>query len=175
VQPFDPSTEKQRQELLLFEKSVLNSRYMVEQEIDPTQKLYVRKDKIEFTSAKDVLEDRKIGRKKTIKNVIPREEMVQSALKLESIISKMTIKPYQKRQFYSTKLFLPDDEQLQCLNILEMEAHELEQTIQKQYDDAYRSNLFVTSTVSICVKKPVQQGTGLRLRRIQDANVQLLH
>jgi len=41
-----------------IERSVLNSRFIVEQEIDPTQKLHIRKDKIEFASAKDVLEDR---------------------------------------------------------------------------------------------------------------------
>jgi len=41
-----------------MERSVLNSRFIVEQEIDPTQKLHIRKDKIEFASAKDVLEDR---------------------------------------------------------------------------------------------------------------------
>jgi hypothetical protein len=37
---------------------VLNSRFIVEQEIDPKQKIHIRKDKIEFLSIKDVLEDR---------------------------------------------------------------------------------------------------------------------
>lgn len=92
IVPYDPMTEKQKQEILQFEKTVLNSRYMVEQEIDPTQKLYVRKDKFDFTSTKDVLEDRKmIGKKKFVKRD---NEMIQSSLRFESDIKKMTIKPY---------------------------------------------------------------------------------
>lgn len=45
-------------DIINIERSVLNSRFIVEQEIDKTQKLHIRKDKIEFTSTKDVLEDR---------------------------------------------------------------------------------------------------------------------
>jgi hypothetical protein len=66
-------------DLIHIEKSVLNSRYIVEQEIDPTQKLHIRKDKIEFLSAKDVLENRsnkkKILEQRALKKVwraIPR-------------------------------------------------------------------------------------------------------
>ena len=61
-----------------------------------------------------------------------------------------------------------------------MEPHELEATIQKQYDHAYRSELYVTSTVSVCVNKyhtkdqePIEKSgfNGLNTRRIQDAFV----
>ena len=48
-----------RVDVIPVEKSVLNSRFLVEQEILPTQKIYVRKDKIHFTSLNDVLEERK--------------------------------------------------------------------------------------------------------------------
>jgi hypothetical protein len=41
-----------------LEKSVLNSKYLVDQEVPQDKKLYLRKDKIQFISIKDVLEDR---------------------------------------------------------------------------------------------------------------------
>jgi ethanolamine utilization cobalamin adenosyltransferase len=50
--------ESPNKDIINIERSVLNSRFIVEQEIDPSQKLHIRKDKIIFSSAKDVLEDR---------------------------------------------------------------------------------------------------------------------
>ena len=44
--------------MIYLEKSVLNSKYLVDQEVAQDKKLYLRKDKIQFISIKDVLEDR---------------------------------------------------------------------------------------------------------------------
>jgi hypothetical protein len=62
---------------------------------------------------------------------------------------------------------------VQLLNILELEPYELEVAVQNQYNDAYRTNLFVTSTISICVKKRfeslINEKIVVKTRKIQDA------
>ena len=89
-----------------------------------------------------------------------------------------SIKPYQRSQVVTPKVYAPDEDQLQLLTALDMEANELEVTIQNQYDDAYRTNLIVTSTISVCVKNRFDEigiSKSIKTRKIQDAHVQKLH
>jgi len=95
-------------DIINIERSVLNSRFIVEQEIDKTQKLHIRKDKIEFTSTKDVLEDRS-NKEKILKQRAMLKVMKAIPIGFKGYLRSMVIKPYQRRQMFQTKSFLPDE------------------------------------------------------------------
>jgi hypothetical protein len=116
VMPFNPGSLEaapQRQEtmnkdIINIERSVLNSRFIVEQEIDKTHKLNIRNDKIEFTSTKDVLEDRS-NKEKILKQRAMLKVMKAIPIGFKGYLRSMVIKPYQRRQMFQTKSFLPDE------------------------------------------------------------------
>lgn len=61
------------------------------------------------------------------------------------------IMPWQRRQILTPRVYAPDDEQIECLALLEMEPNELELTIQHKYDESYVSDFYATSSISICL------------------------
>lgn len=109
-----------------------------------------------YHSEKDVFENRKASpvKKESENDLIP-VGFQQLNLNAKDVLLKSFfntgIRPYQRRLLLTPKVFVADDEQSECLAILEMEPNELELTIQKKYDENYISEFYVTSTVSVCV------------------------
>lgn len=98
----------QKSEHIPVEKSVLNSRFLVEQEIQPSQKIYVRKDKIHFLSLNDVFEERK---KKAPVEKSPLELPGGfSSGSFGGLFAGWGVMPWQKRQILKPRVYVPDEE-----------------------------------------------------------------
>jgi hypothetical protein len=85
--------------MIYLEKSVLNSKFLVDQEVPQDKKLYLRKDKIQFISIKDVLEDRNKkymnkdnGQKEPPKSLLKR--LKTRVIEISNDIMDSSIKPY---------------------------------------------------------------------------------
>lgn len=52
---------------------------------------------------------------------------------------------------FTPKLYKPDEDQIEYLQHIGLEASDLNILIQKQYDEPYITNLYVTGTLSIAI------------------------
>lgn len=131
-----------------------------------TQKIYVRKDKINFLSLNDVFEERK--KKATIEHKPFELPGGFSSGNFGGLFSNWGILPWQRRQILTPRVYVPDDEQTECLALLEMEPHELEMTIQAKYDESYISDFYASSSISICLNLKSKESWIEKRMRIRD-------